>query len=241
MSDPVAPSAYSKDNPFPARVTENRLLSGPGSAKETRHFIVNIAGSGLHYKPGDSMGVFPSNRPQEVEAILARLGADGTEPVMLPKATHPIPVGEALASRLALADPTRRIVETLAGKATDPSEKSKLEGLLTPESKDLLAGWLDEREFIDLLCEFPSARLGPQELVDHLRKLMPRSIRSPPRGVHPTRSTSRSPWPAMFQTAGTASGSARPSSPTGWPSDRRRPRSSSRIRTSPFPRRDRGT
>jgi sulfite reductase (NADPH) flavoprotein alpha-component len=186
MSDPVTTSVYSKDNPFPARVLENRVLNGPGSAKETRHFVIGMAGSGLHYKAGDSLGVFPSNRPEEVDAILAALCASGDEPVMLPKASAPVPLREALYSKLALAGPTRRIVETLASKAADPAQKAKLDGLLTPESKDLLAGWLDEREFIDLLDEFPSARLQPQELVDHLRKLMPRlySIASSPK-VHP--------------------------------------------------------
>jgi sulfite reductase (NADPH) flavoprotein alpha-component len=186
MSDPVSISAYSKDNPFPARVIENRVLNGPGSAKETRHIVVSIAGSGLHYKAGDSLGVFPSNRPQEVDAILAQMRADGDEPVMLPKAAEPICLREALFSKLALSGPTRRIVETLAAKASDPAEKAKLGGLLVPESKDLLAGWLDEREFVDLLAEFPSARLQPQELVDHMRKLMPRlySVASSPR-VHP--------------------------------------------------------
>jgi sulfite reductase (NADPH) flavoprotein alpha-component len=186
MSDPAATSAYSKDNPFPGRVIENRILNNPGSAKETRHIVVSISGSGLHYKAGDSLGVFPTNRPEEVEAILARMGAAGDEPVMLPKAPAPITLGEALFSKLALAGPTRRIVETLAAKASDPAEKAKLGGLLAPESKELLATWLDEREFVDLLEEFPSARLQPQELVDHMRKLMPRlySIASSPR-VHP--------------------------------------------------------
>jgi len=186
MSDPVATSAFTKDNPFTARVIENRVLNGPGSAKETRHIVVSIAGSGLHYKAGDSLGVFPTNRPQEVDAILAQLGASGDEPVMLPKALQPISLREALFSRLALAGPTRRIVETLSAKASDPAEKAKLEGLLAPESKDVLATWLDEREFIDLLAECPSAKLQPQELVDHMRKLMPRlySIASSPR-VHP--------------------------------------------------------
>jgi sulfite reductase (NADPH) flavoprotein alpha-component len=165
---------------------ENRLLSRAGSAKETRHFVIGMAGSALHYGAGDSLGVFPTNRPEEVTAILKALGATGQEPVMLPKASAAVPIREALTSKLALAGPTRRIVETLASKATDPAEKAKLEGMLAPESKDFLAGWLDEREFIDLLDEFPSARLQPQELVDHLRKLMPRlySIASSPR-VHP--------------------------------------------------------
>jgi len=186
MSDPVAPSAFSKDNPFDARITDNRVLNGPGSAKETRHLVVSIAGSGLHYKAGDSLGVFATNRPSEVAALLAALGATGDEPVTLPKAVAPITLREALASKLALAGPTRRMVETLAAKAVLPHEKATLEGLLVPESKEVLATWLDAREFIDLLAEFPSARLTPQELVDHMRKLMPRlySIASSPR-LHP--------------------------------------------------------
>jgi sulfite reductase (NADPH) flavoprotein alpha-component len=145
-----------------------------------------MAGSGLHYKAGDSLGVFPSNRPEEVGQILAALGASGDEPVMLPKAAAPVPFREALTSKLALAGPTRRLVETLASKAADPGQRAKLDGLLAPESKDLLVGWLHEREFIDLLVEFRSARLTPQELVDHMRKLMPRlySIASSPR-LHP--------------------------------------------------------
>src|SRR4029077_5658020 len=76
--------------------------------------------------------------------------------------------------RLALAKPTRKIVETLAGRAQDPAEKAKLDGLLTPESKGVLNAFLEQREFVDLLAEFPGARLAPQEFVDHLRKLMPR-------------------------------------------------------------------
>jgi sulfite reductase (NADPH) flavoprotein alpha-component len=187
MSEPAVDSTYSKDHPFPARVTENRLLNKPGSAKETRHFAVEIAGSGLHYKAGDSLGVYPSNRPADVAEILGLLGASGDEPVMLPKATAPIALREALTSKLALAGPTRRIVETLAAKATDGGEKPRLDGLLAPEAKEVLAAYLDEREFVDLLAEFRSARLTPQEFVDHLRRLMPRlySIASSPR-VHPS-------------------------------------------------------
>jgi sulfite reductase (NADPH) flavoprotein alpha-component len=176
-------SAYSKDRPFPSKITENRLLNKPGSVKETRHFIVNLAGSGLHYKAGDSLGVFATNRPEEVAEIIQRLGASGDEPVMLPKATTAVSLREALTSRLALAGPTRKMVETLAAKATDADEKARLTGLLTPESKEVLGAFLDEREFVDLLAEFPSARFAPQELVDHQRRLMPRlySIASSPR------------------------------------------------------------
>lgn len=191
MSAPADAStaAYSKDRPFPAKLTENRLLNKPGSAKETRHFVVDLRGSGLHYKAGDSLGVYPSNRPAEVEEILQRLGATGEElvsPALL-KLPTPISLRVALTDRLALAKPTRKIVETLAAKAANADEKAKLTGLLTPESKDLLAQYLEEREFVDLLAEYPSAKLTPQEFVDHLRKLMPRLYSIASSGVvHPS-------------------------------------------------------
>src|SRR6185312_13180884 len=109
MSAPEVVSVFSKDNPFPARMAENRLLTKPGSGKETRHFVVELTGSGLHYKAGDSLGIFPSNRPSEVEEILRRLGASGEEPVMLPKAAAAVSLREALGSRLSLNGPTRKI------------------------------------------------------------------------------------------------------------------------------------
>ncbi len=169
-------SAYSKDRPFPARLTENRLLCKPGSAKETRHFVIDLRGSGLRYKAGDSLGVFPSNRVSEVDELLQRLGASGTElvsPASL-RLPAPVPLRVVLTDKLALAKPTRKFVEALAAKATNPDEQARLAGLLAPESKDMLTSFLEQREFADLLAEYPSAKLTPQEFVDHLRKLMPR-------------------------------------------------------------------
>ncbi|WP_221030841.1 sulfite reductase subunit alpha [Actomonas aquatica] len=194
MSAPEADSAYSKTNPFPARIIENRVLNQPGSAKETRHFVVDISGSGLSYTAGDSLGVFPSNRPVEVAEVLEAIHASGGElvsPAML-KLETPITLREALSDRLALASPTPKLMKALAEKATDAAEKAKLDELLAPESKEVLRTYLEERHYIDVLQEFPKTRLSPQELVDQMRKLMPRlySIASSPavspQGVHLT-------------------------------------------------------
>ena len=188
MAEPADPTAYSKDRPFVAKLTENRLLNKPGSAKETRHFIVSLAGSDLECKAGDSLGVFPVNRESEVTEILQLLGATGDElvsPAAL-KLPAPIPLREALSTRLALSKPTRKAVETLAAKATDAAEQAKLAELLAPEGKDVLATFLEHREFVDLLAEFPSAKFTPTEFADQLRRLMPRlySVASSPK-VHP--------------------------------------------------------
>jgi sulfite reductase (NADPH) flavoprotein alpha-component len=178
MSVPVdvQGAAYSKDRPFPALLLENRLLSKPGSGKETRHFVIDLRGSGLTYKTGDSLGIFPSNRRSEVEEILQLLGATGDElvtPATL-RLSEPAPLRDVLTDKLALSKPTRKIIETLAAKASNADERARLAGLLAPESKDVLNSMLEQREFVDLLAEFPGARLTPQEFVDHLRKLMPR-------------------------------------------------------------------
>ena len=187
-------SPYSKTNPFLARISENRLLNAEGSAKETRHFVVDIQGSGLSYTVGDSLGVFATNRAEEVVELLTLLGATGDElvsPAML-KLEQPITLREALTSRLALAGPTPKLLKTLVEKATAADEKAKLEELVAPENEEALKPWLEQRQYIDILTEFPSAKLSPQELVDLQRKLMPRlySIASSPRvspqGVHLT-------------------------------------------------------
>jgi sulfite reductase (NADPH) flavoprotein alpha-component len=185
--EPV-PTTHSKDHPFPARLVENRALTRPGSAKDTRHLVLSLAGSGLAYTAGDSLGVYPTNRPELVDEVLRRLGATGDEPVAPAalKLAAPIPLRDALGARLALAGPTRKFLELLAARTTDAAERSRLAALLAPDAKEALAAFLHEREFVDLLAEFPGARLAPPEFADQLRRLMPRlySIASSAR-VHP--------------------------------------------------------
>ena len=179
---------FSKENPFPARLLENRLLNGPGSAKETRHIVLDMRGSKLSYEVGDSLAVFPINPPEEVEDIIRLLGASGDEmvsPTAL-KLAAPESLRSVLSDRLALGGPTRKVLEELAARVTAEVERTMLTSLLTPDAKELLAGFLGQRAFVDLLGEFPSANFTPQEFVDQLRRLVPRlySISSSPR-VHP--------------------------------------------------------
>src|SRR5882762_2660372 len=72
----AAPSPYSRKNPFLAELTRHEHLTRPGSLKDTRHFVVSLAGSGLAYTPGDSLGVFGRNPPELVEEVISLLGFD---------------------------------------------------------------------------------------------------------------------------------------------------------------------
>ena len=180
-------SAYTKDNPLPAKLLENRVLNKDGSSKDTRHLVVDIAGSGLTYQVGDSLGIFASNRPQIVEELIELMGFTGNEPVIPQRMTAAISLREALTNKLSLAGPTKKILETFAAKTTDSKEQAQLAGLLAADAAEAREAFLEQREYIDLIEEFPGVKLGAQELVDHLRRLMPRlySIASSP-VLHPS-------------------------------------------------------
>src|SRR6185295_13294950 len=127
---------YTKDNPLPAKLVENRVLNKDGSSKDTRHLVVDIAGSGLTYKVGDSLGIYASNRPQLVDEVIALLGATGNEPVLPPRLTAAISLQEALTSKLSLAGPTKKILGTLAAKTSSPVEQALLAELLAPGAEE---------------------------------------------------------------------------------------------------------
>uniref|UniRef100_UPI00404AB09E diflavin oxidoreductase n=1 Tax=Cephaloticoccus sp. TaxID=1985742 RepID=UPI00404AB09E len=183
MSSDTAYLLPTKDNPFSAHISESRMLSKPGSTKDTRHFVVNIAGSGLSYNTGDSLGIFASNRESEVNEIISLLGANEEEMVTPLRATSPVNLRLALMSGLDLDGPTRKTVEVFAAKVTDQAQKAQLEALLAPEAKEELGEFLYQRNFVDFLAEYPTAKFSPQEYVVMLRRLMPRlySIASSPK------------------------------------------------------------
>ncbi len=179
----MADSVYSRTNPFPAKLVENTLLSGKTSAKEARKIAFDLSGSGLEYRVGQSLGVCPTNSSEDVAAILKAGGYTGEESVTLPKAEVAVSLRQALTEELYLASPTRKAIEALAQAATDPAERSQLESLLLPEEAENLKTFLAERFFVDLLEEFPSAKLLPEVLVELMRRLQPRlySIASSPK------------------------------------------------------------
>jgi sulfite reductase (NADPH) flavoprotein alpha-component len=174
--------AYDKNNPFPASLVDRRRLSSLASQKDTQHFSVSLQGSGLTYKCGDSLGVFPANNPTAVAALLRAAGFAGDEAVTIPKDPSAIPLREALSRRVALNGPTYKFVQLLHDRATDPAQKEALAARLAEVDPEKKKAWLEQREFIDLFEEFPSARPFAQEWVELQRKLMPRlySISSAP-------------------------------------------------------------
>lgn len=163
-------SGYSRKNPFPATLTVNRKLTGEGSNKDTRHFEIDLTGSGLDYEVGDSLGVFPRNDPALVDRLLETLGFSGNE--MVPNADKvTVPLRDALSKSYIITAPDKKLLGAIAEK---DSTAQFLKELLDPAFKTNLDEYLWGRDVLDPLLEFTAAKFTPEEFVACLRKLQPR-------------------------------------------------------------------
>jgi len=186
LSSPSVASvlAYSRKNPFPAVLLENIVLNGRGSIKETHHLELSLEGSGLTYEPGDVLGVYPSNAPDVIDALLQTLHFGGTEWIMLNGKDGFL--YDALFRHYEITAITRPMVQKYALLANN----RKLDQLLGDKHK--LNDYLHGREIIDLVTDFPVEHLSPQAFVGCLRKLPPRlysiasSLKQHPDEVHIT-------------------------------------------------------
>src|SRR6266545_4987879 len=182
----VAAPRYSRANPFPAKLLVNRRLSGPESAKDTRHFELDLTGWGLSFEVGDSLAVYATNDPQLVDEIIHALGATGDEQVQRPKG-EPTTFREALLRDYSITQPTPKFLKAIAQRA---SAAPTLGYLLAPNRKQDLETYLWGMEIIDFLSEHPSVHFAPEEFVGLLTKLQPRlysvasSLRAYPDQVH---------------------------------------------------------
>src|SRR3954464_2709321 len=71
-----APPKFDRKKPLLAEIIGHEPLTAPGSNKDTRHFVFNIGGSGLTYRPGDSLAIFARNPPALMEEVVRLTGFD---------------------------------------------------------------------------------------------------------------------------------------------------------------------
>ena len=187
------PAGYSRKNPFPARLLVNRKLTGEGSEKDTRHYEISLAGSGLIYEAGDALGIVPTNCPELVQEILSALGFDGEEEVSGNDGKK-IPIRLALMRDYQIRAPHKEFLKAFA--ARDAAD-SALKNLLASDTRTELDKFLWGREIVDFLLESPGVKFSPEEFVALLKPLQPRlysiasSLKAFPDQVHLTVDTVR--------------------------------------------------
>ncbi|THJ46962.1 assimilatory sulfite reductase (NADPH) flavoprotein subunit [Aeromonas veronii] len=157
----VGHSQYSKENPFPARLSVNQKITGRDSTKDIRHIEINLADSGITYQPGDALGVWFDNDAELVGEVLALTGLSGDE------ATAHGTLRAALTSHFEL---TRLHGGFITGLA-DISDNAALKDLAGDKAQ--VNALVASAQVVDVLKRFPTA-LTAEQLVGLLRPLTPR-------------------------------------------------------------------
>ncbi|HYG07987.1 MAG TPA: assimilatory sulfite reductase (NADPH) flavoprotein subunit [Stenotrophomonas sp.] len=173
-----ASASFDHAHPFNAEVLANQVISGrefkgPAYAqygqpsKRVRHVELSLAGSGLHYEPGDALGLRHRNPPALIEPVLDVLQLDGHADVTIGAQT--LPLSEWLASHRELTKLSRPFLTAHAER----SGAAELQALLAPTQTAGLATLLADHQVIDVLRRWP-ADWDHEGLLAALRPLAPR-------------------------------------------------------------------
>ena len=177
---------YSKANPYQAEVLENINLNGRGSNKETRHIEFLLDNFGEEYEVGDCLVVLPQNDPALVELLISTLGWDPGDQIQISEDGDTISLEEALTSYFEITKLTKPLLQNAAAYFDNEALEDKV------QDSEWIQNYIEGRDFIDLLNDFPPEELEPEDLYQILRKLPPReysissSYQSLPDEVHIT-------------------------------------------------------
>lgn len=116
---------YHRTHPFPAKIKNRFPLTKSGSTKETYHVSLDIAGSGLTYKVGDSFGIYAPNDPGIVDRILSGFKLDPNTSISHPRTGHPFTLKEYLTTQANLA----RVTTPLLSQFSSDGEPSTMDVL----------------------------------------------------------------------------------------------------------------
>jgi sulfite reductase (NADPH) flavoprotein alpha-component len=172
MEAPPAASPYSRKNPFLAELTRHDRLTGRGSAKDTRHFVLSLTGSGLTYTPGDSLGVFGRQSPELAEEVISLLDFNGGAAVNDPKG-QPTTLRQALLRHYTVNRANRKMMAALAERIPQGEQRNRLMEIV--DNSDALSEYVNTRDYVDILKEFHEARFeSPAAFLAQLSPVVPR-------------------------------------------------------------------
>ncbi|MFW3583609.1 assimilatory sulfite reductase (NADPH) flavoprotein subunit [Staphylococcus caprae] len=177
---------YSKSNPYDAEVLTNINLNGRGSNKETRHVELLLDNFGEEYEPGDCLVVLPQNDPALVDLLISTLGWSPDTQVLINDDGDTLNLKEALTSHFEITKLTKPLIENAATFFDNEELSEKV------QDKAWIQNYIEGRDLIDLLNDFATTDLQPENMYQLLRKLPPReysissSYKATPDEVHIT-------------------------------------------------------
>jgi sulfite reductase (NADPH) flavoprotein alpha-component len=153
-------------------LTVNHSLSRPPCEKDVRHFVINLEGSGLSYRPGDSLGIYPRNSAQLVDETIAQLGLDPETQVTDPKGQQ-TSFRTALIHQYALNRAAKKFMKALIERIPQGEQRNRLMALA--KSDEDLNAYVSTRDYVDILRDFDEAKfLTPEGFLSAISPISPR-------------------------------------------------------------------
>ncbi|KAI1340809.1 cytochrome P450 [Xylariaceae sp. FL0016] len=175
-------------------VRENKQIASADVGSAKRHMEIGLP-EGVSYETGDYLVVLPTNTAATIRRAVFRFGLNMDDLVTV-KGTNkefltsrgPLTAIDILGTRVELGTPvSKRQVEAIA-KTADGNEQNELLSVASSDhtyKKEILE---KRKSVLDLLEDYPSAKLSFGAFLDMLRPLTPRqySISSSPLATHPS-------------------------------------------------------
>lgn len=180
----MAGAVYARKRPFWAQLIGHERLTKEGSAKDTRHLVLDLRGSGLTYTPGDSLGAYGLNAPGLVDEIIRMLGFDSETP-LVDSDGDVTTFRNTLLRDYTLNRANRKILSGLVERMPQGEQRNRLMEIVG--NAELLCQYVDTRDYVDVLRDFSDAKFDTiQSFLAQLSPAAPRlySIASSP-SAHP--------------------------------------------------------
>ena len=170
---PETAAGRSRAHPVEASFRKRTRLNKPGSQKETWHIDIDLTASGLDYTVGDAFGIYPTNDPALVDAVLRALDAPPDFPI------GGRALREVLTDSVSLS-PAPDMLFQLISYLTGGTRRQLAKALAGGEDPD---GDADTLDVLAALEKFPGIRPDPEAFIESLDPLQPRlySISSSPK------------------------------------------------------------
>ena len=102
---------YDRYNPFHARLKDRFIINKPGSQKETWHIVLDISGSGIKYKVGDSVAILASHDPSLVKKTLEAIKLSPDEQIICKKTKKPYSLEQYLTAHTSITRLPKSLTE----------------------------------------------------------------------------------------------------------------------------------
>lgn len=157
--------SYSRESPLVAYLSHRQKITSCNSTKDVHHLEIDVKGSNICYKPGDSLGVWYENDLNLISELLKIVHLTGDE--LVESQGHSIILNEALQKYYELTQNHPIVLKNIASISKDKLLLSLL------KNQKQLHNFIKKTPLIDMFKKI-SIKLTPKDLLRILRPMKPR-------------------------------------------------------------------